>query len=102
MQIAARQTRTVSTCRSMSFTLRSINNNRLCLLLLSLFVLGGFNDACGQSQVTSVETLTPPPPSRRKCRAGRAAPVQNGAEPPHRALTPGHLKVELTELTVRA
>src|SRR5256885_15694793 len=46
-------------------------------LILSLFVLIGYETACGQSQVGLVQNLTAPPAVRREFRGVWVASVQN-------------------------
>jgi uncharacterized lipoprotein YddW (UPF0748 family) len=47
------------------------------LLLLSFFVLTGFDTACGQDPVNTAQSLTPPPPVRREFRGVWVASVAN-------------------------
>src|SRR6266513_4061216 len=47
------------------------------LVLLSFFVLTGFDTACGQAPVNSVQSLTTPPPVRREFRGVWVASVDN-------------------------
>ena len=51
--------------------------SKLCALLITFFVLAGFDTACGQSQVDSVHSLTTPPPIRREFRGVWVASVEN-------------------------
>src|SRR3954463_1852555 len=51
--------------------------NQLCGLVLSLFVLAGFDTACGQSQVDSAQKLTQPPAAPREFRGVWVATVGN-------------------------
>jgi len=69
--------------------------NRLLLAFLSLSVLAGFDSACGQSQVSSGEPLTPPPPIRREFRGVWVASVQNIDWPSQKGLSTQEQKDEL-------
>ncbi len=51
--------------------------SRILSLLLSLFVLTAFDSACGQSQASSAQTLTAPPPLQREFRGVWLASVDN-------------------------
>src|SRR6266513_470644 len=76
--------------------------NRLLVLLLSLFVLAGLDSTCGQSQVSSVQNLTPPPPIRREFRGVWIASVQNIDWPSQRGLSTQEQKDELLGMLDRA
>src|SRR6266480_650265 len=76
--------------------------NRLLVLLLSLFVLAGLESTCGQSQVSSVQNLTPPPPIRREFRGVWIASVQNIDWPSQRGLSTQEQKDELLGMLDRA
>jgi uncharacterized lipoprotein YddW (UPF0748 family) len=75
---------------------------RFCALLLSLFVLGSFDAACGQAPVNSVQNLTPPPPVRREFRAAWIATVENIDWPSEPGLSTRQQQQELLEMLDRA
>ena len=76
--------------------------NNACALLLSLFMLTGFDTACGQSQVNTVQSLTTPPPSRREFRGGWIASVENIDWPSQPGLSTQEQKDELVGMLDRA
>src|SRR5438874_5066635 len=73
-----------------------------CALLLSLFVLAGFDTVCGQAQVASVQNLTQPPPIRREFRGVWVASVQNIDWPSQPGLSTQEQKDELLGILDRA
>ncbi|HEX6626777.1 MAG TPA: family 10 glycosylhydrolase [Gemmatimonadaceae bacterium] len=75
---------------------------RLTLLVLSLSVLAGYDTACGQSQVSSAQTLTTPPPVRREFRGVWVASVQNIDWPSQPGLSTQEQKDELLGILDRA
>ena len=75
---------------------------RICALLLSLFVLTGVDTACGQSQVSSVQNLTAPPPIRREFRGAWIASVENIDWPSQPGLSTQEQKDELLGMLDRA
>lgn len=79
-----------------------MSNNRFCVLLLSLFVLVGFDTACGQSQVSSTQPLTTPPPIRHEFRGVWIASVQNIDWPSQPGLSTQEQKDELIGMLDRA
>ncbi|HST06781.1 MAG TPA: family 10 glycosylhydrolase [Gemmatimonadaceae bacterium] len=76
--------------------------NQLCCLALSLFVLAGFETACGQSQVSSVHGLTQPPPAPREFRGVWVASVENIDWPSQPGLSTQEQKDELLGILDRA
>ena len=76
--------------------------NQLCALLISLLVLAGFDTACGQSQVNSVQNLTMPPPVRREFRGVWVASVENIDWPSQPGLSTQEQKDELLGILDRA
>ncbi len=76
--------------------------NQFCGLVLSLFVLAGFDTACGQSQVSSVQNLTTPPPVRREFRGVWIASVGNIDWPSRAGLSTQEQKDELLGMLDRA
>src|SRR6476469_6516017 len=75
---------------------------RLPVLVLSLFVLAGADSACGQSQVSSAENVTSPPPIRREFRGVWVASVGNIDWPSQPGLSTQEQKDELLGLLGRA
>jgi uncharacterized lipoprotein YddW (UPF0748 family) len=71
-------------------------------LILSLFVLIGYETACGQSQVGSVQSLTEPPAVRREFRGVWVASVQNIDWPSQPGLSTQEQKDELLGILDRA
>ena len=69
--------------------------NHLCGLVISLFVLAGFDTACGQSQVTTAQNLTQPPPAPREFRGAWIASVGNIDWPSQPGLSTQEQKDEL-------
>ena len=78
-----------------------MKKNPLCVVLLT-FVVSGFDNACGQSQVNSVHTLTAPPPIRREFRGAWIASVGNIDWPSQAGLSTQEQKDELTGMLDRA
>ena len=76
--------------------------NQLCGLALSLFVLTGFDTACGQSQANSVQSLTQPPPAPREFRGVWVASVENIDWPSQPGLSTQEQKDELLGILDRA
>ncbi|MFL5522577.1 MAG: glycoside hydrolase family 10 protein [Gemmatimonadaceae bacterium] len=76
--------------------------NRFLLLLLSLFVLAGFDTACGQSQPAPGQVLAPPPPARREFRGVWIASVENIDWPSQPGLSTQEQKDELIGMLDRA
>src|SRR4051812_406034 len=76
--------------------------NRFLLLLLSLFVLAGFDTACGQSQPAPGQVLAPPPPARREFRGVWIASVENIDWPSQPGLSTQEQKDELIGILDRA
>ena len=72
------------------------------LLLLSFFVLTGFDTACGQAPVNSVHNLTPPPPIRREFRGVWVASVDNIDWPSVPGLSTREQQEELIAILDRA
>src|SRR5256714_1311471 len=79
-----------------------MKKNPLCVVLLLLLVLGGFDSACGQSQVNSVQTLTPPPAIRPEFRGVWVASVDNIDWPSQPRLSTQEQKDELLGILDRA
>ena len=79
-----------------------MQKNKFYALLLSLFVLGAFDSACGQSQVSSVPVLTTPPPARREFRGVWIASVANIDWPSQPGLSTQEQKDELLGMLDRA
>jgi len=77
-------------------------SHRLLSLLISLFVLAGFDTACGQSQASSAQTLTAPPPINREFRGVWVASVDNIDWPSQRGLSTQEQKDELLGILDRA
>src|SRR6185437_14865327 len=77
-------------------------SHRLLSLLISLFVLAGFDTACGQSQASSAQTLTSPPPISREFRGVWVASVDNIDWPSQRGLSTQEQKDELLGILDRA
>jgi uncharacterized lipoprotein YddW (UPF0748 family) len=75
---------------------------QVCALALSLFVLAAFDTACGQSQVSSVQNLTTPPPIRREFRGVWVASVENIDWPSQPGLSTQEQKDELLGILDRA
>jgi uncharacterized lipoprotein YddW (UPF0748 family) len=75
---------------------------RFSVLLLSLFVLSSFDTACGQTSVSSVQNLMPPPPIRREFRAAWIASVENIDWPSEPGLSTRQQQQELLEMLDRA
>jgi uncharacterized lipoprotein YddW (UPF0748 family) len=75
---------------------------RLLVSVLSLFVLAGFDCACGQSQVSSAQNLTSPPPIRREFRGVWVASVGNIDWPSQPGLSTQEQKDELLGILDRA
>ena len=71
------------------------------LLLLSFFVLTGFDTACGQDPVNSVQSPTPPP-IRREFRGAWVASVDNIDWPSVPGLSTREQQDELIALLDRA
>src|SRR5256885_17005103 len=71
-------------------------------LILSLFVLIGYETACGQSQVGLVQNLTTPPPVTREFRGVWVASVQNIDWPSQPGLSTQEQKDELLGILDRA
>jgi uncharacterized lipoprotein YddW (UPF0748 family) len=76
--------------------------NHLCGLVISLFVLTGFDTACGQSQVTTAQNLTQPPPAPREFRGVWIASVGNIDWPSQPGLSTQEQKDELVGMLDRA
>lgn len=76
--------------------------NNACALLISLFMLTGFDIACGQSQVNTVQSLTTPPPARREFRGVWIASVENIDWPSQPGLSTQEQKDELVGMLDRA
>src|SRR6202162_4096699 len=72
------------------------------LLLLSFFVLTGFDTACGQTPVNSVQNLTAPPPIRREFRGVWVASVENIDWPSIPGLSTREQQEELLAILDRA
>jgi uncharacterized lipoprotein YddW (UPF0748 family) len=72
------------------------------LSLLSFFVLAGFDAACGQAPVNSVQNLTPPAPIRREFRGVWVASVDNIDWPSARGLSTREQQDELIAILDRA
>src|SRR6266513_473262 len=72
------------------------------LVLLSFFVLTGFDTACGQVPVNSVQNLTPPPPIRREFRGVWVASVENIDWPSVPGLSTREQQEELLAILDRA
>ncbi len=79
-----------------------MSKTQVCVLLLSLIVLAGFDSTCGQAQVTSVQNLTQPPPIRREFRGVWVASVQNIDWPSQPGLSTQEQKDELLGILDRA
>ncbi|HEV7595393.1 MAG TPA: family 10 glycosylhydrolase [Gemmatimonadaceae bacterium] len=79
-----------------------MTKTRYSVLLLSLFVLSSFDTACGQTSVSSVQNLTPPPPVRREFRAAWIASVENIDWPSAPGLSTRQQQQELIEMLDRA
>src|ERR1700676_3559472 len=79
-----------------------MSKTRFSVLILSLFVLGSSDTACGQAPVSSAQTLTPPPPVRREFRAAWIATVQNIDWPSEPGLSTRQQQQELLEMLDRA
>ena len=77
-------------------------SNQLASLILSLFVLAGYETACGQSQVGSAQPLTTPPPVLREFRGVWVASVQNIDWPSQPGLSTQEQKDELLGILDRA
>jgi uncharacterized lipoprotein YddW (UPF0748 family) len=71
-------------------------------LVLTLFVLAGFDTACGQSQVGTAQNLTQPPPVQREFRGVWIATVGNIDWPSERGLSTQEQKDELIGILDRA
>jgi len=76
--------------------------NDLFGLALSLFVLAGFDTACGQSQVGTAQDLTQPPPAPREFRGVWVASVSNIDWPSQPGLSTQEQKDELLGILDRA
>ena len=76
--------------------------NKVCALVLSLFMLAAFDAECGQSQVSSVQSLTVPPPIRREFRGVWIASVENIDWPSQPGLSTQEQKDELVGMLDRA
>jgi len=76
--------------------------NRVCALVLSLFVLAGVDTACGQSPSSTPQTLTQPPPIRREFRGVWVASVENIDWPSQPGLSTQEQKDELLGILDRA
>src|SRR3954462_4088606 len=76
--------------------------SHLCGLVISLFVLAGFDTACGQSQVTTAQNLTQPPPAQREFRGVWIASVGNIDWPSQPGLSTQEQKDELLGMLDRA
>ena len=72
------------------------------LLLLSFFVLTGFDTACGQDPVNTVQSLTAPPPVRREFRGVWVASVDNIDWPSVPGLSTREQQDELVAMLDRA
>jgi len=77
-------------------------NNRISVLLLSLFVLTVFDTACGQTPSPSVQSVTPPPATRREFRGVWIATVGNIDWPSEPGLSTRQQQQELVEMLDRA
>ncbi|HJP60923.1 MAG TPA: family 10 glycosylhydrolase, partial [Gemmatimonadaceae bacterium] len=75
---------------------------RFAPLILSLFVLAGYETACGQSQVGSAQVLTTPPAVPREFRGVWVASVQNIDWPSQPGLSTQEQKDELLGILDRA
>lgn len=71
-------------------------------LVLTLFVLAGFDTACGQSQVSTAQNLIQPPPAQREFRGVWIATVGNIDWPSERGLSTQEQKDELIGILDRA
>jgi uncharacterized lipoprotein YddW (UPF0748 family) len=76
--------------------------NKVCVLVLSLFVLAGVDTACGQSQSSTTQNLTQPPPIRREFRGVWVASVENIDWPSQPGLSTQEQKDELLGILDRA
>ena len=76
--------------------------NNVCALVLSLFVLAGVDTACGQSQASTTQNLTQPPPIRREFRGVWVASVENIDWPSQPGLSTQEQKDELLGILDRA
>jgi uncharacterized lipoprotein YddW (UPF0748 family) len=79
-----------------------MTKTQFSVLLLSLFVLAGFDSAYGQAPVTFVRSLTPPPQIAREFRGVWVASVQNIDWPSQPGLPTQEQKDELLGILDRA
>ena len=79
-----------------------MTKSHLSGLVLTLFVLSGFDTACGQSQVSTAQNLTQPPPAQREFRGVWIATVGNIDWPSERGLSTQEQKDELIGILDRA
>jgi uncharacterized lipoprotein YddW (UPF0748 family) len=79
-----------------------MTKSHLSGLVLTLFVLSGLDTACGQSQVSTAQNLTQPPPVQREFRGVWIATVGNIDWPSERGLSTQEQKDELIGILDRA
>src|ERR1700750_3268960 len=77
-------------------------NTRFLIPCISLFVLAGFDAACGQSQPGAAQPLTTPPPIQREFRGVWVASVENIDWPSQPGLSTQEQKDELLGILDRA
>ncbi len=76
--------------------------NKVFALILPFFVLAGVDSACGQSQSSTAQNLTQPPPIRREFRGVWVASVENIDWPSQPGLSTQEQKDELLGILDRA